>query len=97
MSQQVGFNLQGDVFLGSSLVYSGAGRLLKLLSDAGVDTYAVAAVLELGKQVPISQHHETIVSAALLKRQNSRSGFLVQSLRIGWGCNDAAYELSRTR
>jgi hypothetical protein len=58
MSQQVGFSFQGDVFLGSSLVFSGAGRLLKLLSDAGVDTYAVAAVLELGKHIPISQHHE---------------------------------------
>jgi len=97
MSQQIGFNFQGDVFLGSSLVFTGAGRLLKLFSDAGEDIYAVAAILELGKQVPISQHHETIVSAALLKRQNSRAGFLAQSLRIGWGCNDAAYELSRTR
>jgi hypothetical protein len=37
------------------------------------------------------------VSAALLKRRNSRAGFLAQSLRIGWGCNDTAYELSRTR
>jgi hypothetical protein len=97
MSQQVGFNFQGDVFIGSSLVFSGAGRLLKLLSDAGVDTYAVAAVLQLGKQVPISQHHETIVSAALLKRRNSRAGFFAQSLRIGWGYNDVAHELSRTR
>ena len=96
MSQQVGFNLQGDVFLGSSLVISAAGRLLKLLSDAGVDTYAVAAALELGKQVPISLHQETVVSAAMHKRRCSRAGYLVQALRIGWGCYDTAYELSRT-
>lgn len=97
MSRQVGFTFQGDVFLGSSLAVSATGRLLKLFSDAGVDTYAVAAVLQLGKQLPISQHREMVVSTAMLKRGNSRAGFLAKALRIGWGCNDTAYELSRTR
>jgi DNA-binding NarL/FixJ family response regulator len=95
--QQVGFTFQGDVFLGSSLAFSVAGTLMKILLDAGVDTYAVAAVLQLGKVVPISQHQEKNVSASMLKRHTSRAGHLARALQIGWSCNDIAYELSRTR
>ncbi|KAI9789353.1 MAG: hypothetical protein M1816_006242 [Peltula sp. TS41687] len=97
MSQQVGFNFQGDVFAGGSLAFSAAGRILKALSDKGVDIYAVAAVVELGKRVPITQHQESIVSKSMQKRNNSRRGVLAKALSIGWGHHDVAYELSRTR
>lgn len=97
MSQAVGFNFQGDVFLGGSLVLSSTGRLLKALSDGGVDIYAVGAVIELGKRIPITQYQESVVSRSMQKRFNSRKGFLAKALSVGWGHNDAAYELSRTR
>ena len=97
MSQTVGFSFQGDVFAGGSLAFSTAGKLLKSLSDGGVDVYAVAALVELGKCIPISQHQEAIVSRAMQKRSQTRNGYLAKALSIGWGHNDAAYELSKTR
>ena len=97
MSQAVSFSFQGDVFAGGSLAFSAAGKLLKSLSDGGVDVYAVAALVELGKCIPISQHQEVIVSRAMQKRSQTRNGYLAKALSIGWGHNDAAYELSKTR
>ena len=97
MSQAVGFSFQGDVFAGGSLAFSAAGKLLKSLSDGGVDVYAVWALVQLGKGIPISQHQEAIVSRAMQKRSQTRNGYLAKALSIGWGHNDAAYELSKTR
>ena len=97
MSQAVSFSFQGDVFAGGSLAFSAAGKLLKSLSDGGVDVYAVAALVELGKCIPISQHQEVIVSRAMQKRSQTRNGYLAKALSIGWGHNDVAYELSKTR
>ena len=97
MSQAVGFTFQGDVFAGGSLAFSAAGKLLKSLSDGGVDIYAVGALIELGKCISISQHQEGIVSRSMQKRSLTRHGYLAKALSIGWGHNDAAYELSRTR
>jgi hypothetical protein len=97
MSQQVGFSFQGDVFTGGSLVLSTTGRLLKALSDGNIDILAVTAALHLGKNIPITQVQEAIVSRAIQKRSVTRAGFLAKALSVGWGYCDVAYEMSRVR
>jgi predicted amidohydrolase len=71
---QVGFQFQGDVFHGGSLIFSAAGRLMKELSDGGVDIYALGALVHLGHQVPMSQRQETIVATCMQKRSRTRNG-----------------------
>lgn len=95
-SQQVGFQFQGDVIGGASLVHAATGRLLKALSDGGVDFYAVSATVQLGKTIPIQPSQERGVSRLLASR-GSRTGFLAKALSIGWGHSDVAIELARTR
>lgn len=79
-----------------SLLHTTTGRLLKALSDGGVDFYAVAAAVYLGKQIPIQSRHETEVSR-LLNQRSGRAGYLAKALNIGWGHSDIAIELARTR
>lgn len=62
MSQQVGFSLQGDVFIGGTLVIAAADSLLKVLSDGGVDAYAVQALVELETRIPMTQDQEKKVT-----------------------------------
>lgn len=59
---QVGFSIQADVIGGGSLLHAATGRLLKALSDGGIDFYAVAAAVQLGKIIPIQSAHESSVS-----------------------------------
>ncbi|KAH9203490.1 hypothetical protein DL95DRAFT_419000 [Leptodontidium sp. 2 PMI_412] len=93
---QVGFSLQADLMASGSLLHATTGRLLKALSDGGVDFYAVAAAIHLGKQFPIQTSHETEVSS-LLSARAGRAGYLAKALNIGWGHSDIAIELARTR
>lgn len=92
----VGFSLQADLIGGGSLLHAATGRLLKALSDGGIDFYAVAAAVHLGKHIPIREAHETEVSR-LLSARTGRAGFLAKALSIGWGHSDIAIELARTR
>ncbi|KAL5315927.1 hypothetical protein ACEPPN_016801 [Leptodophora sp. 'Broadleaf-Isolate-01'] len=93
---QVGFSLQADLMASGSLLHTTTGRLLKALSDGGVDFYAVAAAIHLGKQIPIQTAHEKEVSS-LLSARTGRAGYLAKALNIGWGHSDIAIELARTR
>ncbi|MCJ1442638.1 MAG: hypothetical protein MMC23_003135 [Stictis urceolatum] len=95
-SSAVGFSFQGDVITGGSLLFNASGRLLKALSDGGVDIYAVAAAVWLGKTMPIEVHHESSIHNLLASR-GGRTAFLVKALSIGWGHSDIAVELARTR
>lgn len=92
----VGFSLQADVMTGGSQVYAMTGRLLKALSDGGVDCYAVASAIYLGTHIPIMEAHEIEISR-LLKARTGRAGYLAKALHIGWGYSDIAIELARTR
>ncbi|KAG4441122.1 hypothetical protein IFR05_003412 [Cadophora sp. M221] len=96
MQSAVGFSLQADLMTSGSLLHATTGRLLKALSDGGVDFYAVAAAIHLGKQIPIQTAHETEVSR-LLSARTGRAGYLAKALNIGWGHSDIAIELARTR
>ena len=96
-SKHVGFSFQGDVLGGTSLIHAATGRLLKALSDGGVDFYAVAATVQLGKAIPIKPEQEVAVTRLLAQRGGSRAGFIANALRIGWGHSDVAVELARTR
>jgi hypothetical protein len=93
---QVGFSLQADLMTSGSLLHATTGRLLKALSVGGVDFYAVAAAVHLGKQIPIQTAHETEVSR-LFNARTGRAGYLAKALNIGWGHSDIAIELARTR
>ncbi|MCJ1370377.1 hypothetical protein MMC20_001590 [Loxospora ochrophaea] len=95
-SSQIGFSFQGDIAGGASLMYSASGRLLKSLSDGGIDFYAIAASVQLGRTIPITASQELMVSRLLASR-GGRSGFLAKALHIGWGHSDICTELARTR
>ena len=95
--QQVGFSIQGDVIGGASLIHTATGRLLKALSDGGIDFYAVAAAIQLGKHIPIQPSQEIAVTRLLATKTGSRAGFLAKALQIGWGHSVIAIELSKTR
>jgi hypothetical protein len=97
MSQAVGFQLQGDVFLGGALGFSAIGRVLKQMSNAGMDIYAVHALIQLGGLIPISQQQENVVSSAMRKRSQSRQGWLVKAVTVGWGHTDPVYEILKLR
>lgn len=110
---QVGFSIQADVVGGGSLLHAATGRLLKALSDGGIDFYAVAAAVQLGKIIPIQSAHESSVSkhtqlrnffkllnsgtGRLLAERSGRSGFIAKALKIGWGHSDVPIEMARTR
>lgn len=95
-SNQVGFSFQADVVGGASIVYSGTGRLLKYLSDGGIDAYAIMACMELSRTIPITTTQE-MTTSRLLASRGGRAGFLAKALHIGWGHSDIAMELARTR
>lgn len=97
MANQMGFQWQGDVFAGTTLIFEAAGRILKQLSDSGIDTYALGGIIQLGTLLPISPHQEHLVSAAMEKRGRTKAGWLAKALSLGWGPSDAIYEISRTR
>ena len=96
-SQQVGFSFQGYVIDGASLIHAATGRLLKVLSDGGIDFYAVSATVQLAKHIPIQSSQEVAVTRLLAQKTGTRAGFLTKALQIGWGHSDVAVEISKTR
>ncbi|KAI8632514.1 hypothetical protein F5Y19DRAFT_421536 [Xylariaceae sp. FL1651] len=88
--------LQADVVNLASLTHLITGRILKALSDGGVDLYAVAASIWLGKQLKVRSSLESTVHSHLASRK-SANGFLAKALSIGWGHSDVAVEMSRTQ
>jgi hypothetical protein len=97
MAGPVGFNFQGDVFAGGSLAFSAAGRLMKILSDANIDMYAVATLTQVSNVINIDQSQELMVAKLLERRRTKIQSFLFTALSIGWNQADVAYEISRTR
>ncbi|KAI0428694.1 hypothetical protein F5Y09DRAFT_312305 [Xylaria sp. FL1042] len=88
--------LQADIVNVASLTHLITGRILKALSDGGIDLYAVAASIWLGKQFRVKKELESIVHSHLASRKGA-NGFLAKALSIGWGHSDVAVEMSRTR
>ncbi|KAF4450021.1 hypothetical protein F53441_6805 [Fusarium austroafricanum] len=92
----VGFGFQADIVSLSSLTHLITGRILKALSDGGIDFYAVAASMWLGKYVPVQSSLQTTLHSNLLSK-TSLNGFLAKALSIGWGHSAVPIEMSRTK
>ncbi|KAI9159034.1 hypothetical protein HJFPF1_07040 [Paramyrothecium foliicola] len=94
----VGFSFQADVVGVGSVTHLVAGRMLKMLSDAKVDPYSVAASIWLGKKIKVRSELEVTVHPYLEARsKQGLQGFLIKALSIGWGHSEAAVELCRTQ
>ncbi|KFA70938.1 hypothetical protein S40288_11716 [Stachybotrys chartarum IBT 40288] len=94
----VGFGFQTDVVGMGSVMHLLTGRLLKTLSDGGVDAYAVASSIWLGTQFKTRSELEATVHPHLEARLSQGfQGFLAKTLSIGWGHSSAAVEMSRTK
>ncbi|KAF4833781.1 AB hydrolase superfamily protein [Colletotrichum tropicale] len=96
MSDQVGFGFQVDVVNTASLSHMLTGRVLKALSDGGVDTYALAAAFWLGAKVPVRTSLSDMVHFHISQRKNYQS-VLSKALSIGWGHSTPVVEMTRTR
>lgn len=92
----VGFGFQADIVDTANLAHMLTGRVLKAMSDGGVDFYAVAAAIYLGRYVPVRKSLESTVRTHLASRGSSRS-VLNKILSIGWGHSEVAIEMSRTQ
>ncbi|KAF4909035.1 hypothetical protein CGCF415_v006196 [Colletotrichum fructicola] len=98
MSDQVGFAFQADLVNMASLSHMLTGRVLKALSDGGVDTYAMFAAFWLGGKVPVrTSLSETIHSQMVLKSGISIQSVLAKALSIGWGHSTPVIEMTRTQ
>ncbi|KAK0368812.1 hypothetical protein CLIM01_13833 [Colletotrichum limetticola] len=95
MSDQVGFSFQADVVNTASLGHVLTGRLLKALSDGGVDTYAMWAAVQLGKRVPVQASHQSSLYAHIMSKKTYQS-VLSKALSIGWGHSAPVADLART-
>ncbi|KAK1544597.1 hypothetical protein CPAR01_02099 [Colletotrichum paranaense] len=95
MSDQVGFSFQADVVNTASLGHVLTGRLLKALSDGGVDTYAMWAAVQLGKRVPVQTSHQSSLYAHIMSKKTYQS-VLSKALSIGWGHSAPVADLART-
>ncbi|OHE93397.1 hypothetical protein CORC01_11262 [Colletotrichum orchidophilum] len=95
MSDQVGFSFQADVVNTASLGHVLTGRLLKALSDGGVDTYAMWAAIQLGKRIPVQSSHQSSLYAHIMSRKTYHS-VLSKALSIGWGHSAPVADLART-
>ncbi|KAF4818222.1 hypothetical protein CGCSCA5_v005330 [Colletotrichum siamense] len=96
MTDQVGFGFQADVVSTSSLSHMLTGRVLKALSDGGVDTYAIAAAFWLGAKVPVRSSLSDTVHSHVSRRRGMQSA-LSKALSIGWGHSAPVIEMTRTR
>ncbi|KXH62579.1 hypothetical protein CNYM01_02782 [Colletotrichum nymphaeae SA-01] len=95
MSDQVGFSFQADVVNTASLGHVLTGRLLKALSDGGVDTYAMWAAVQLGKRIPVQASHQSSLYAHIMSKKTYQS-VLSKALSIGWGHSAPVADLART-
>ncbi|TDZ15138.1 hypothetical protein Cob_v011970 [Colletotrichum orbiculare MAFF 240422] len=96
MSSEVGFSFQSDVVNLGSLTHMLTGRVLKALSDGGVDTYAVASAFWLGAKVPVRSSLADMVHAHVSQKKSYQSA-LAKALSIGWGHTAPVVEMTRTR
>ncbi|KAH7025280.1 uncharacterized protein B0I36DRAFT_387561 [Microdochium trichocladiopsis] len=95
---QVGFGFQADIVSTANLAHLLTGRILKALSDGGVDLYAITASIWLGKQIPFRTSLQATVHPHLAARRTSVvNSFLVKALSIGWGHTTVAVEMVRTQ
>ncbi|KAI3533444.1 hypothetical protein CABS03_03300 [Colletotrichum abscissum] len=95
MSDPVGFSFQADVVNTASLGHVLTGRLLKALSDGGVDTYAMWAAVQLGKRIPVQDLHQSSLYAHIMSKKTYQS-VLSKALSIGWGHSAPVADLART-
>ncbi|KXH40078.1 hypothetical protein CSIM01_09933 [Colletotrichum simmondsii] len=95
MSDQVGFSFQADVVNTASLGHVLTGRLLKALSDGGVDTYATWTAVQLGKRIPVQASHHSSLYAHIMSKKTYQS-VLSKALSIGWGHSAPVADLART-
>ncbi|KAF6802787.1 hypothetical protein CSOJ01_11357 [Colletotrichum sojae] len=96
MSNEVGFAFQADVVNLGSLTHMMTGRVLKALSDGGVDTYAVAAAFWLGAKIPVRSSLADTVHVHISKRPTYHS-VINKLLTIGWGHSTPVIEMTRNR
>lgn len=96
MTDQVGFGVQADVVSTASLSHMLTGRVLKALSDGGVDTYAIAAAFWLGAKMPVRPTLSDTVHSHVSRRRGMQS-VLSKALSIGWGHSVPVVEMTRTR
>lgn len=95
MSDQVGFSFQADVVNTASMGHVLTGRLLKALSDGGVDTYALWSAVQLGKLIPVQKSLQSTLYAQIASKKTYQS-VLSKALSIGWGHSAPVADLART-
>ncbi|TQN68719.1 hypothetical protein CSHISOI_06732 [Colletotrichum shisoi] len=95
MSDQVGFGFQADVVNTASMGHVLTGRLLKALSDGGVDTYALWSSVQLGKLIPVQKSLQNTLYAQIASKKTYQS-VLSTALSIGWGHSAPVADLART-
>ncbi|KAK1499088.1 hypothetical protein CTAM01_07009 [Colletotrichum tamarilloi] len=95
MADQIGFSFQADVVNTASLGHVLTGRLLKALSDGGVDTYAMWAAVQLGKRIPVQSSHQNSLHAHIMSKKTYQS-VLSKALSIGRGHSAPVADLART-
>jgi hypothetical protein len=95
-SNAANFNFQADVFSAASIAHLLTGRVLQALSNTRLDPRSLAAVLWLGKQIPVLQAHESSVHKMLGSRRDANT-IIARVLNIGWGHTDLAVELALTK
>ncbi|KAI9150252.1 hypothetical protein HJFPF1_10010 [Paramyrothecium foliicola] len=92
----VDFSFQADVVNAASVTHLVTGRILKALSDGGVDIYAVTASVWLGSKFSTRSSLESTVHSHIAAKKGYQ-GFLAKTLSIGWGHSAVPVEMSRTR
>ncbi|WYZ36930.1 hypothetical protein EsH8_II_000436 [Colletotrichum jinshuiense] len=95
MSDQVGFSFQADVVNTASMGHVITGRLLKALSDGGVDTYATWSTIQLGKLLTTRSSLQTSVYSHIASKTSYKS-VLSKALSIGWGHSAPIADLARS-
>ncbi|KAJ0160801.1 hypothetical protein CTA2_7266 [Colletotrichum tanaceti] len=95
MSDQVGFSFQADVVNTASMGHVLTGRLLKALSDGGVDTYSLWSAVQLGKLIPVQKPLQNTLYAEIASKKTYHS-VLSKALSIGWGHSAPVADLART-
>ncbi|KAI8959619.1 hypothetical protein F5Y11DRAFT_297225 [Daldinia sp. FL1419] len=96
MSSAVGFGFQADVVNTGSLAHLLTGRVLKALSDGGVDFYAIAAAIALGKGFDVRGSLGKSVRTHIMSRRNVQS-IWSKALSIGWGDPGIADAMTKTK
>ncbi|KAI0896424.1 hypothetical protein F4806DRAFT_508353 [Annulohypoxylon nitens] len=92
----VGFGFQADVTSMGSLVYSLTGRVLKAMSDGGLDIYAFVAIIVLGKGISLRDSLGNTVRPHIMSKGGFQS-VLSKALSIGWGHKGLAVEMANTK